>query len=174
MRYLLMVLILVSVVCLTYLIVISDYAAIRIIGIPTISLLIPIWLFLLYRTMTIRKPYIPSESPITHFAIIGPEGIYEKEWHLSGAASLLIGRDTVSNEADINLGDTQYGAYISNEHAVINYSQGQWYIEDLESVNGTGLRKRGDDYATRLKSSISYKIDAGDTIYISKAKIAVI
>jgi len=170
----LMLFVLASLTCLAYLIWISDNTTLRIIGIPTASLLIPIWLFLLYREITAPKPYIPAISKITHFAIIGPEGNYEKEWCISGAMSLLIGKDTASGEADIDLSDTQYGRFISNEHAVVNFSQGQWYIEDLGAANGTGIRKKSEDYATRLKPNVSYKIDPGDTIYISKAKIAVI
>jgi len=50
---------------------------------------------------------------------------------------------------------------------------GTWYLEDLGSVNGVGLRKKGEEYTLRLKPLTSYKIDEGDAIHISKARILV-
>ena len=102
-----------------------------------------------------------------------PDGGREKEWLCQGVTSFLIGKSTTTSTVDIELGDTHYGEYIAAEHAVLNQMDGIWYIEDLGSVNGVGLRKRGEEYTLRLKPMVSYKVDEGDVIYISKAKILV-
>jgi len=111
---------------------------------------------------------------ITRLILMSPDGDREKEWHSEGVTSFLIGKGTVNQTVDIELGDTHYADYIANEHAVLNQVNGIWYIEDLgNSINGVGIRKRGEEYALRLKPSVSYKVDEGDILYISKAKILV-
>jgi pSer/pThr/pTyr-binding forkhead associated (FHA) protein len=85
----------------------------------------------------------------------------------------LVGKGTAANTVDIELGDTQYCEFVSNEHAVLNHIDGIWYVEDLGSLNGVGLKKRSGEYTLRLKPEVAYKIDEGDIIYISKAKIFV-
>lgn len=44
------------------------------------------------------------------------------------------------HEVDIDLSDVEYASLISKEHAVLNYSSGSWFIEDLESENGVGIK----------------------------------
>jgi len=112
-------------------------------------------------------------ASISCFVLLSTEGGFEKEWHVPGATSFLIGKGTVSNEVDMELGDTHFCEYISTEHAVLNFIAGCWYIEDLDSLNGVGIRKKGEEFALRLKPGVPQKVDIGDVIYISKAKIMV-
>jgi pSer/pThr/pTyr-binding forkhead associated (FHA) protein len=95
----------------------------------------------------------------------------EKQWLCENAKAFLIGKGTDTQSVDIDLSDLQCNAYISQEHAVMNYANGYWYIEDLNSTNGVGLKKYDDEYAYKLKPFTSYKLDQGDVIYISKAKL---
>ena len=37
--------------------------------------------------------------------------------------------------------NTDYAGTVDSEHAVMNYSNGSWYIEDLDSENGTRAGK---------------------------------
>lgn len=144
---------------------------IRIVGTIIVILIAVICLLFEYKRQRARS--VKYESSIKRFVLITRDGDKEKEWHCEGMTSLLIGKGTAKREVDIELGDTHYSEYISNEHAVMNYYGGYWYIEDLNSRNGVGIKKKGEEYALRLKPLVSYKIDEGDIIYISKAKILV-
>jgi len=147
-----------------------DNLLIQILGTIGVILIIALWLFFEFKRPKPKE--LPTEN-ISRFVLLSPDGEKEKEWHSGSANSFLIGRGTVASPVDIELGDSQHGDLIANEHAVLNFMDGTWYLEDLGSVNGVGLRKRGDEYTLRLKPLTSYKIDEGDTIYISKAKILV-
>lgn len=136
-------------------------------------LVIFIWLFFEYHRVKYVVPTEIEELPIKKFILLTREGEREKEWSCEGTTSFLIGKGTTLEEVDIELGDTHYSEYISNQHAVLNYSNMYWYIEDLNSFNGVGLKKKGEDYALKLKPLTAYKVDEGDIIYISKAKLLV-
>ena len=148
---------------------------VQVIGTVGLVVLIVAWLYFEYYLRTKnRKVRVTEDAPIKRFILMSPDGNREKEWHCEGMASFLIGKGMVNKNVDIELGDTHYADYITNEHAVLNCVEGVWYIEDLgNSINGVGIRKRGDEYTLRLKPSVSYKVDEGDIIYISKAKILV-
>ena len=157
-------------VTLYYLFFINNDEIIRFIGTAAVILLVFIWIMADLKSKK-RLKNILEKSNIKKFVLITRDGEREKEWHCENCMSLLIGKGTLSNEVDIELGDTYYAEYISNEHALLNYSGGFCYIEDLESQNGVGLKKKGDEYAFRLKPHTAYKVDDGDIIYISKAKL---
>ena len=151
-----------------------DNIWIRIIGTTGLVLVIAVWLWIEYYTrIKKRKTKSYEEIPIKRLILVSPNGENEKEWHCEGATSFLIGKKDAAKTVDIELGDTHYADYISNEHAILNKMDGIWYIEDLGSVNGAGIRKKGEEYTFRLKPFVSYKIDEGDMLYISKAKILV-
>lgn len=118
-------------------------------------------------------PIICKPSPIASFALISQEGRMEKEWHIGGAVSFLIGKSTATLEVDMELGDTHFSSYVSHQHATLNLMAGCWYIEDTDSENGVGLRRRNNGNVYRLNPGEPYEIDVGDVIYISKAKILV-
>ena len=143
---------------------------IQILGTLGIVLVFSFLLFFEFKRPKSRE--LPTEN-ISRFILLSPDGEKEKEWHSGSSMSFLIGKGTVLNPVDIELGDSQYGDLISNEHAVLNFMDGIWYLEDLGSINGVGIRKKGEEYTLRLKPLTSYKVDEGDTIYISKAKILV-
>ena len=151
-----------------------DDIEIRILGTAGLALVVFAWLWIEYTVRARRRQAKPSgDTPIKRLILMSPDGEKEKEWHCEGITSFLIGKGTVNQTVDIELGDTHYNDYISNEHAVLNRIDDTWYIEDLGSLNGVGIRKRGEEYTLRLKPSVAYKMDEGDILYISKAKILV-
>jgi len=81
-----------------------------------------------------RKPSLATS--VKRLVLMSVDGEREKEWLCEGVSSFLIGKGSAVSATDIDLGDTQYGEYISREHAVMNNLDGIWYIEDLESTNG--------------------------------------
>ncbi len=150
--------------------------SIRILGTIALLLLLVVWYIFEYKKNKVNSinPLIHfEEKNIKRFILITYEGEKEKEWYCDGVKSFLIGKGTTSKDVDIELGDTHYSKFISNEHAVLNFTNGFWYIEDLNSTNGVGLKKNGEEFALRLKPMVAYKVDEGDIIYISKAKILV-
>ena len=165
------VFIILAISVLTYIIyfVLEDFTM-QILGTLGIALIIFLWLFFEFKRPKAKELHIEN---VNSFVLISPDGEKEKEWHSSSATSFLIGKGTVTSPVDIELGDIQYGEFISNEHAVLNFMDGIWYLEDLGSINGVGLRKKGEEYTLRLKPLTSYRIDEGDTMYISKARILV-
>ena len=74
------------------------------------------------------KPAKPKRGQPTQVVIL--EGSGAGETVSLDQAPLLIGR---GNDAAIRLDDD----YVSTRHAVINHGDGQWYVEDLGSTNGT-------------------------------------
>jgi hypothetical protein len=145
----------------------------RVVGTIAAGLIVIAWLCLEYRIIIRQRSAFEPESPIRRLILMTRDGEREKEWQCEGMNSFLIGKGTTAGEVDIELGDTHYNEYISHEHAALNFSDGFWYISDLNSLNGVGIKKKGEECALRLKPMISYKIDEGDIIYISKAKILV-
>ncbi|MDR1066644.1 MAG: FHA domain-containing protein [Clostridiales bacterium] len=141
-------------------------------GAILVVLIIAAWLFFERRSTSYAYKE-EEERDINRFALIAKDGEREKEWHCAGVSSFLIGKSTPAEDVDIDFSDTQYCELVSNQHALLNYSEGFWYIEDLGSVNGVGIKKKGDEYAMRLKPFVSYKVDEGDVIYISRAKLLV-
>ena len=158
-------------VCIYFLYFINKDIEIRAVGTAVIILLMVLWFY--YERRNTQKQNVLYQSNIKKFVLITRDGEKEKEWYCEGVNSFLIGKSTIDHEVDIDLADTYYAEYISPNHAVLNYAEGYWYIEDLNSKNGVGIKKRGEEYALRLKPMTSYKIDEGDMIYISKAKLFV-
>ena len=158
-------------VCIYFLYFINKDIEIRAVGTAVIILLLVLWFY--YARRNTQKQNVLYQSNIKKFVLITRDGEKEKEWYCEGVNSFLIGKSTIDHEVDIDLADTYYAEYISPNHAVLNYAEGYWYIEDLNSKNGVGIKKKGEEYALRLKPMTSYKIDEGDMIYISKAKLFV-
>lgn len=118
-----------------------------------------------------KMEYIREHSNIKRIILIGSEGKPDKQWSMEGVNSLLIGKNIDGNVVDIDLSDETYADYVSDKHAVLNFADGIWYIEDYSSKNGVGLKKVGEDYTLKLKPNVLYRLDKGDVIYISKIRL---
>lgn len=73
---------------------------------------------------------------------------------------------------DINLGETAYSSLISKRHAILNKSDSGWFVEDLGSVNGTGIQRYADNRKIKIGNA-PVKIQSGDIIYISTVALLV-
>lgn len=112
-----------------------------------------------------------KETGITKLVLLDEDGESVKEWFIQGATSLLIGKSTSQNEVDIDLSDAEYAALISKQHAVLNYASGSWFIEDIHSRNGTGIKQANSRDKNRLEIEQPYKVKAGDIIYIANTRL---
>ncbi|MBL8048758.1 MAG: FHA domain-containing protein [Chthonomonas sp.] len=78
-----------------------------------------------------------------------------------------IGRfDPSVGPIDVDLGGTPEGAYVSRRHAKIDFENGNWSITDLESSNGTYVRR--DDFE-KVETA---EIKDGDEIALGNARFA--
>jgi pSer/pThr/pTyr-binding forkhead associated (FHA) protein len=77
------------------------------------------------------------------------------------------------NQVDINLASSTYASMVDVEHAVLNYTGGSWYVEDLASKNGISVQSSKDGRKYKLAPDQPCKLDAGDIIYIGLARLLI-
>ncbi len=114
-----------------------------------------------------------TNKDISKLVLLNASGMEVDEWELGDQISLLIGKSSAEYKADIDLSGTEYESLVNYEHAVLNCVAGIWYVEDIDSVNGVGLKKAHKRVKNRLKQEIPYPLGNGDTIYIANTRILV-
>lgn len=112
-----------------------------------------------------------TDTNIRKIVLLNERGAEIEEWLLEGKTSLLIGKSSTEQEVDINLNGTEYESLINYEHAVLNCVSGMWYIEDIDSVNGVGVKKAHKRVKSSLKQESPYRLNSGDIIYIANTRI---
>ena len=130
---------------------------------------------------------IKSNKIINHFnilnslsriSLLNEQDNIIKSWDLYGKTALVIGKDRKNQYnkvtlVDINLNNCTYATLIDVEHAVLNYSNGCWYIEDLHSKNGISIQKKLENKKYKLSPAEPYKLEKDDTIYLGLTKLKV-
>lgn len=115
---------------------------------------------------------IPSSSArITEIVLLNEEDSELMVWDMYGKTALLIGRDVKENQVDIDLGKSPYASMVEIEHAVLNYSSGNWYVEDLGSQNGISVKKAGDGKRYQLLADTPCRLDPGDCLFIGMNRL---
>ncbi len=114
-----------------------------------------------------------TNKDISKLVLLNESGMEVDEWELGDQISLLIGKSSAEYKADIDLSGTEYESLVNYEHAVLNCVAGIWYVEDIDSVNGVGLKKAHKRVKNRLKQEVPYPLGNGDTIYIANTRILV-
>ncbi len=109
-------------------------------------------------------------AQITELALLNEDNVAISYWQMYGKYSLVIGLDYGENNVDVNLHNTIYASLIDKEHAVLNYSDGKWYVEDNESKNGISVVK-SDGKKYRLNNQKPCLVEKGDIIYIALARL---
>lgn len=103
---------------------------------------------------------------ITEIVLLNEEDRMLMTWDLYGKTAVVIGRDVKENQVDIDLGQSPYASMVDIEHAVLNYSAGNWYVEDMGSANGISLKKAGDGRVYKLSRDTPCCLECGDCLYI--------
>lgn len=111
------------------------------------------------------------QASITELLLLNEEDQPIASWDMYQKTSLVIGKDIRENHVDVNLNQSAYASMIDVEHAVLNYADHNWYIEDLGSKNGIVLLKKMDGRKYKLAADQPCKIDAGDVIIIGLTKL---
>jgi len=110
---------------------------------------------------------------VTEARLLNEEGQTLATWPLYGKVSMVIGRDVGENQVDINLASSTYASMVDVEHAVLNYTGGSWYVEDLASKNGVSVQSSKDGRKYKLAPDQPCKLDTGDIIYIGLARLLI-
>ncbi|MCI7790069.1 MAG: FHA domain-containing protein [Lachnospiraceae bacterium] len=119
----------------------------------------------------VQKKESPTGNKINSIALIGEQGNILLEWSLAGKTSLVIGKGTDKEPVDIDLTETAMGQLVSKQHAVLNYTDNGWYVDDIDSKNGTRVKKRNQSALLDVKLVGAVEVEAGDIIYISNTML---
>lgn len=116
-----------------------------------------------------KKP----ENTLTEIVLLNENAQRLTSWNIYGKNGLVIGRDIGENQVDINLDQTAYASMIDIEHAVLNFSGNDWYVEDISSKNGVNIQKT-DGKKYKLAYGKPCKLERGDIIYIALTRLQII
>lgn len=114
---------------------------------------------------------LPADTPvITEAVLLSEEDTELMAWDMYGKISLVIGRDRKDNETDIDLRESPFASMVEREHAVLNYSGGNWFVEDLGSANGLSIQ-RDDRKIYQLAPDALCRIERGDCLYVGRNRL---
>lgn len=114
-----------------------------------------------------------TQLRISTLVLLNDEMKPVREWSLRSRAGFLIGRMDSDVPDEINLSEAASAALIEKEHAILNYTNGRWYIEDLDTVNGTGVQKNGQGEIRWLAEQTPYEIECNDIIFIADTALLI-
>ncbi len=106
------------------------------------------------------------EALATELVLLSEEDTELCVWDIFGKTAVVIGRDIKENQVDIDLNGSPYASMVEIEHAVMNYTSGSWYVEDLGSKNGIKVKKAMDGKVYQLSADTPCKLECGDIVYV--------
>ena len=118
-----------------------------------------------------KEEIMEDESNITGIELVNEDNEIIETWNIGEKISFLIGKRTMDSEVFIDLNSSIYSTLIENNHAVLNYAIGKWYIEDLSSKYGVSIQKIDDGKKYRIARDTPCELKKGDIIFISKVKL---
>lgn len=108
---------------------------------------------------------------ISEIILLSEEGTEVSVWDIWGKSSVIFGLSDRRNKVDVDLTGTAYAGMLNREHAVMNFYNGDWFIEDLGSENGVYIQK--EDGIKNKLSKAPCKVDKNDMIYLGITKLKV-
>ena len=141
------------------------------IGILCAAVIIGIACFVnLYKRLHGEKT-LEDISSIRKLHLVNEDNEIVKTWYVDEKISFVIGKNTSENKVFIDLNSSIYSDFIDDNHAVLNYAGGRWYIEDLSSRSGVCIQKIEDNKLYRIVQDVPCEIKMGDILFIHKVKI---
>jgi hypothetical protein len=129
-----------------------------------------ILIFFAFRDYRNEAIILEDDKAISEIILLNEENKEIVNWDIMGKTSLLIGRE--KKEVDIDLSNSLFAGMVEDKHAILNYVDGDWYIEDLDSKNGTQISDRNVTKLYNIKDGQS-KLSKGDYIYIGLNKLQI-
>ena len=112
-----------------------------------------------------------DKSNITYIKMVNEDNNVIEKWNIEDKISFVIGKSTKDEKVFIDLNSSIYSNLIEDKHAVLNYAEGCWYVEDLSERSGISIVKKNDDIKYRMVKGSPCVIKKGDILYISKVKL---
>ena len=113
-----------------------------------------------------------QDTFLSELVLLSEEDTVVKTWNILGKNSLVIGKKNSEEDIDIDLSDTYFSGTVSDVHAILNYVDGSWYIEDMQSKNGTQIKGFLEDKLYNIKDGQS-KLTRKDYIFIGLNKLQI-
>ena len=113
-----------------------------------------------------------QDTFLSELVLLSEEDSVVKTWNILGKNSLVIGKKNSEEDIDIDLSDTYFSGTVSDIHAILNYVDGSWYIEDMQSKNGTQIKGFLEDKLYNIKDGQS-KLVKKDYIFIGLNKLQI-
>lgn len=111
-----------------------------------------------------------KKQGIERLILLDEENNPIKSWDMAGRTSMVIGRAGGEDDVDVNLEDCAFSGFIDFQHAALNFSMEQWYVEDFGSQNGVKIQKAEDGQCYKILGR-PCRIQAGDILYIANTKL---
>ena len=118
-----------------------------------------------------KEEAIEDRSNIRRLQLVNEDNEIIKTWNVGERISFVIGKNTPSNKVFIDLSSSIYSKFIDDNHAVLNYAGGKWYVEDISSESGVCIEKIDDNRLYRIVPDVPCEIKKGDILFIHKVKI---
>lgn len=152
----------------------SQFLCVLFLGIAVIAML-DLSIFISRREKARQQPVEQpdEEYEISELLLLDETDRPIKSWDLTGKISLLIGKRNKSEPVDIDLEECEYSSLIDPQHAVLNFCDNGWYIEDLYSKNGIRIKMVKDGIDYKLAKNKPCRLNAGDVIYIANTKLLI-
>lgn len=125
------------------------------------------------RSVEKREQYEKNRQPATKVVLLNEEGTALMEWGLQSQTSLIIGKSTDKEPVDIDLSGSAVAQMISKQHAVLNYTDKGWFIDDIDSKNGTRVKKASQNAIMDVKLVGAIEVERGDIIYIASTMLQI-
>lgn len=120
-----------------------------------------------------REQYDRNKMPAKKIVLLNEEGTTLISWSLENKTSLVIGKSKDNEKVDIDLSGSAVAQMISKQHAVLNYTEKGWYIDDIDSKNGTRVKKAKQNSIMDVKLVGAIEVETGDIIYIANAMLQI-
>jgi hypothetical protein len=120
-----------------------------------------------------REEIVADESNISGIELVNEDNEIIRTWNIGERISFTIGKNGSPEEMLIDLSSSIYSSFIENDHAVLNYAAGKWYIEDLSEKSGIAIKKADDDMKYRIVKDAPCELKRGDILFISKVKLLI-
>ena len=117
-----------------------------------------------------KEEIVHDESNISRIVLVNEDNEIIRTWDIGERISFIIGKNSIDNDVFIDLTGSIYSKFIENNHAVLNYAAGKWYIEDLSEKSGISIKKNDDDIKYRIVKDAPCQLKRGDIIFISNIK----